>query len=89
MKTYKCACGHLAYKIPGRGWLCHCNNPIQINSMHPLFQAILRPYTPPPNPSPKAIDRAMLADKMADGYNQRNIERAIKLEQQNARTLHF
>jgi hypothetical protein len=26
----------------------------------------------------------MLADKLADGYNQRNIERAIKLEQQNA-----
>lgn len=49
--------------------------------MHPIFQAILRPYTPPPpNPSPEAIDRAMLADKLADGYNQRNIERAIKLE---------
>jgi hypothetical protein len=58
--------------------------------MHPLFEAILRPYTPPPpNPSPEAIDRAMLADKLADGYNLRNIERAIKLEQQNARTLHF
>lgn len=58
--------------------------------MHPLFEAILRPYTPPPpNPSPEAIDAAMLADKLADGYNLRNIERAIKLEQQNARTLHF
>jgi hypothetical protein len=57
--------------------------------MHPLFEAILRPYTPPPlKPTPEAIDAAMLADKLADGYNQRNIERAIKLEQQNARTLH-
>ena len=56
--------------------------------MHPIFQAILRPYMPPeplkPSPSPEAIDRAMLADKLADGYNQRNIERAIRLEQQNA-----
>jgi hypothetical protein len=56
--------------------------------MHPLFQAILRPYMPPePKPSPEAIDTAMMADKLADGYTQRNIERAIKLEQQNARTL--
>ena len=58
------------------------------NDIHPLFQAILRPYMPPeppkPSPSPEAIDRAMLADKLADGYNLRNIERAIKLEQQNA-----
>jgi hypothetical protein len=46
--------------------------------IHPLFEAILRPYTPPP--SPEAIDAAMLADKLADGYNQRNIERAINLE---------
>jgi len=52
--------------------------------IHPLFQAILRPYMPPPpKPSPEAIDRAMLADKLADGYTQRNIERAIRLEQQN------
>jgi len=51
------------------------------NSIHPLFQAILRPYMPPePKPSPEAIDAAMLADKLADGYNLRNIERAIKLE---------
>ena len=58
------------------------------NSMHPLFQAILRPYMPPePKPTPEAIDRAMLADKLADGYNLRNIERAIKLDQQNAPTL--
>jgi hypothetical protein len=42
---------------------------------------------PPPKPSPEDIDRAMLADKLADGYNLRNIERAIKLEQQNAPTL--
>lgn len=35
-------------------------------------------------PTPEQIDRAMLADKLADGYNQRNIERAIKLEQKNA-----
>jgi hypothetical protein len=56
--------------------------------MHPLFAAILRPYTPPPpKPSPEAIDKAMLADKLADGYTQRNIDRAIKLEQQNATTL--
>jgi hypothetical protein len=53
-----------------------------MNELHPLFQAILRLYAPP-NPSPEAIDAAMLADKLADGYNQRNIERAIRLEQQN------
>ena len=53
--------------------------------MHPLFEAILRPYTPPPpKPTPEAIDAAMLADKLADGYNNRKIEQAIKLEQQNA-----
>lgn len=58
------------------------------NDIHPLFAAILRPYMPPaPKPSPEAIDRAMLADKLADGYNLRNIERAIKLEQQNATAL--
>jgi len=57
--------------------------------IHPLFEAILRPYAPPaPLPTPEAIDAAMLADKLADGYSKRNIERAIKLEQQNARTLH-
>ena len=50
--------------------------------MHPLFEAILRPYTPPP--TPEAIDAAMLADKLADGYFQRQINNAIKLEQQNA-----
>jgi hypothetical protein len=49
--------------------------------MHPLFEAILRPYAPPaPLPTPEAIDAAMLADKLADGHNQRNIERAINLE---------
>jgi hypothetical protein len=52
-----------------------------MNELHPLFQAILRLYAPPAEP--EAIDRAMLADKLADGYNERNIERAIKLEQQN------
>jgi hypothetical protein len=58
------------------------------NDIHPLFQAILRPYMPPePKPSPEAIDKAMLADKLADGYNLRNIERAIRLENQNATTL--
>jgi hypothetical protein len=58
------------------------------NAMHPLFQAILRPYMPPPpKPSPEAIDAAMLADKLADGYNLRSIERAIRLENQNAPTL--
>jgi hypothetical protein len=39
---------------------------------------------PPPKPTPEAIDAAMLADKLADGYNQRSIDRAIKLEKQNA-----
>ena len=53
--------------------------------MHPIFQAILRPYTPPaPLPTPEAIDAAMLADKLADGYNKRNIEQAIRLELKNA-----
>ena len=51
--------------------------------IHPLFEALLRPYTPP-NPSPEAIDAAMLADKLADGYNQRKIDNAIKLELKNA-----
>ncbi len=53
--------------------------------LHPLFEAILRPYSPPPKnqpktPTPEEIDKAMLADKLVDGYNQRNIARAIKLE---------
>ena len=49
--------------------------------MHPLFEAILRPYAPPaPLPTPEAIDAAMLADKLADGYFQRQINNAIKLE---------
>jgi hypothetical protein len=42
---------------------------------------------PEPKPSLEAIDKAMLSDKLADGYNLRSIERAIKLEQQNAPTL--
>lgn len=54
-----------------------------MSELHPLFQAILRLYAPPAEPTPEAIDAAMLVDKLADGYNQRNIERAIKLEQQN------
>lgn len=49
--------------------------------IHPLFEVILRPYTPPaPPPTPEAIDAAMLADKLADGYNLRKIDNAIKLE---------
>ena len=35
---------------------------------------------PEPKPTPEAIDAAMLSDKLADGYNKRNIERAIRLE---------
>ena len=51
--------------------------------IHPIFQAILRPYMPPeqPKPTPEAIDAAILADKLADGYNKRKIEQAIKLEE--------
>ena len=49
--------------------------------IHPLFAAILRPYAPPaPLPTPEAIDAAMMADKLADGYNLRSIDRAINLE---------
>jgi len=49
--------------------------------IHPLFEAILRPYAPPvPLPTPEAIDAAMLADKLNDGYFQRSIDRAINLE---------
>jgi hypothetical protein len=59
----------------------------QMNNLHPLFEAILRLYAPP-TPTPEAIDAAMMADKLADGYNQRKIDNAIKLEMQNARTLH-
>jgi hypothetical protein len=52
-----------------------------MNNLHPLFDAILRLYAPPaPLPTPEAIDAAMLADKLADGYNQRKIDNAIKLE---------
>jgi hypothetical protein len=50
--------------------------------MHPLFEAILRPYAP--LPTPEAIDAAMLADKLADGHNQRQINNAINLELKNA-----
>ena len=42
---------------------------------------------PEPKPTPEAIDAAMLADKLADGYNKRSIDRAIKLEQKNAPSL--
>jgi len=53
--------------------------------MHPLFEAILRLYAPPaPPPTPQAIDAAMLADKLADGYNLRKIDNAINLELKNA-----
>lgn len=55
-----------------------------MNELHPLFAAILKPYAPP-EPTPEQIDAAMLADKLADGYNQRNIERAIRLELKNPR----
>jgi hypothetical protein len=50
--------------------------------MNPIFHAILRPYMPPPAPlpTPEAIDTAMLADKLADGYFQRQINNAINLE---------
>lgn len=54
-----------------------------MNELHPLFKDILRPYAPP-EPTPEAIDRAMLADKLADGYFQRLIANAIRLEQKNA-----
>lgn len=47
--------------------------------MHPLFEVILRPYAPP-LPTPEVIDAAMLADKLADGYNKRKINNAINLE---------
>lgn len=53
--------------------------------IHPLFEAILRLYAPPAPPiTPEAIDAAMLADKLADGYNLRKIDNAIKLELKNA-----
>lgn len=56
-----------------------------MNNLHPLFKAILKPYSPPVQlPTPEQIDSAMLADKLNDGYNKRNIERAIRLEQKNA-----
>ena len=55
--------------------------------MHPLFEVILRPYAPPaPLPTPEAIDAAMLADKLADGYNKRKINNAINLELLYAKT---
>jgi hypothetical protein len=36
-----------------------------------------------PVPSPEDIDRAMLADKLVDGYFQRKVANAIRLEQQH------
>lgn len=52
-----------------------------MTNLHPLFQAILKPYAPPvPSPTPAAIDAAMLRDKLNDGYFQRQIANAIKLE---------
>jgi hypothetical protein len=72
--------GFLTTKMPLLTGLNQMNN-----SMHPLFEAILRPYAPPaPLPTPESIDAAMLADKLTDGYNLRKIDTAIKLEQQNA-----
>jgi hypothetical protein len=56
-----------------------------MNNLHPLFEAILRLYAPPARlPTPEAIDAAMMADKLADGYNNRKINNAIKLELKNA-----
>ena len=53
--------------------------------MHPLFAAILRPYTPPPapvQPTPEQIDRAMMADKLT--HDERQVARAITLEHRYA-----
>jgi hypothetical protein len=50
-----------------------------MTNLHPLFQAILKPYAPP-SPAPAAIDAAMLADKLNDGYFKRQVANAIKLE---------
>ena len=54
-----------------------------MSNLHPLFQAILKPYTPPlprPLPTPAAIDAAMHADKLNDGYFKRQVANAIRLE---------
>jgi len=56
--------------------------------IHPLFEAILRPYAPPPapvQPTNEQIDRAMMADKLT--HDARQLARAITLELKNARTL--
>jgi hypothetical protein len=39
-KTYECRCGHLAYKLPKREWLCHCSNPKPKNQIKPLGMVI-------------------------------------------------
>ena len=52
-----------------------------MNNLHPLFQAILKPYAPPvPSPTPEEIDAAMHRDKLNDGYFKRQIANAIRLE---------
>jgi len=56
------------------------NSAIMTN-LHPLFQAILKPYAPPvPSPTPEQIDAAMHRDKLNDGYFKRQVANAIKLE---------
>lgn len=38
-ENFACQCGHLAYKIPRRGWNCLCNNPRPKNGLS-ISQAV-------------------------------------------------
>lgn len=40
-KTYECRCGHLAYKLPKREWLCHCSSPKPKSA--PIDRMVIQP----------------------------------------------
>jgi hypothetical protein len=48
-----------------------------MNNIHPTMQQAIAPWAPPPQPpvsepERRAVDAAMHADKLRDGYGQRN-----------------
>jgi hypothetical protein len=52
------------------------------NQTHPIFADILNRIAADPakSPAPEEIDAAMLADKLRDGYAQRQQEQALRLQ---------
>lgn len=54
--------------------------------LHPVMQAALAPFAPPPpltQEQCKAVDAAMHQDKLVDGYGQRQFQSALALERQH------